>query len=353
MPIRRWLPALASTLVLAQDVPFPEERPEPWVPRWELTARAERITDLLGDGRVPMDDVHRAGLQVRLRWGAAWGWLDWEAGFRSAVGSDGNAGNLPRWDQEPSNGTELDVARADLSVLTERAFGRLRLGFQELGLITTQAMWDPDLRFLGVGASAGWRSGFVREAGLRGASGRVRTLYRGNDLDLGALQAVLKLEWGPYGATFHADRWNLTWTVDEGRFQALDFRSAGRARLTLDGVGAAAAWEGFLPLEVRWSAYRETVTRDTSEEFQVVAGNRVRPFVPQVSYTWQRLSSTGELYPLNSDAWWYYRGAKGPRYALDLPLGGEWLVSVSYLRQSVKSTPKVAEKTALAVIRRF
>jgi len=353
MPLPRWTYLLACTLVLGQDAPFQEERPNPWAPRWELTGRAERIANILGDGRVPMGDVKRGGLQIRLRWDATWAGLDWQAGVRSALGSDGNANNIPRWDQQPSNGTQLDVAHAELSGLTRKLFGRVRVGFQELGLITTQAVWDSDLRFLGASAAGGFRSGMVQEAGLRAASGRVRTVYPRNDVDLTAFQAVLKVGWNALSGSLHADRWNVSWDVDEGRFQAPDFRATGRARLILDGIGGSAKWEGAVPLEARWSGYRETRTRETSEEFQIIAGNRVRPFIPQASFTWQRLSSTGALYTLNSDTWWYYRGAKGPRYDLTVPLRGLWSVSLTYLRQSIKSTPRVAEKSILTVTRRF
>jgi hypothetical protein len=299
-----------------------------------------------------MGDIRREGLQLRFRWGLDWAGLRWEAGFRSAVGSDGNGGNLPRWDQQPSNGTQLDVARAELAWAGDKSFGRLRLGFQELGLVTSGAMWDEDLRFLGGGLNAAWRSGPVEEAGLRVATGRVRTIYPGNDVDLAAGQAVLKLGWGAFGCTFHTDRWKLRWAADEGRFQGLN-GSAGRQELSLEGLGASCRWERGLPLELKWSGFRETVTRETSVEFQVVAGNRVRPFHPQVSYTWQRLSSTGALYPLNSDTWWYYRGAKGPRYELAVPLDGSWTLVLTSLRQQVRSTPMVAKKTILAVQKRF
>lgn len=347
------LALLACTLALAQDVPFPEERPEPWTPRWELTARAERVAGVIGDDGQPMGDLLREGVQLRLRWGAEWSGLDWEAGLRSAVGSDGNRNNIARWDQQPSNGTQLDLARAELYRVSEQVFGRLRVGFQELGLLTTQAVWDDDLRFLGAAVAGGYRAGLVEEAGLRAARGRVRTVYPGNDVDLGALQAVLKLASGAHAWTFHVDRWNLAWDADEGRFQALQYGGSGRQRLVLDGVGGAWRWDGPVPLEARWSGYRERSTRETSEEFTFLAGSRVRLYRPQFAFTWERLSSTGCLYPLNSDQWWYYRDAKGPRYDLHLPLRALWTVSLTYLRQRVPWTPVPAEKTLLSAVKRF
>lgn len=353
MPLFRWIPMLACTLVLAQDVPFAEEARQPWAPLWELTARAESIRGILGDGLVPMGDIRREGLQIRLRWKAEWGGLDWTAGLRSAAGTDGNSGNRPRWDQQPSNGTQLDVARVELAGLSRRLFGRVTLGFQELGLLTSQAMWDADLRFLGASASGGFREGPVQEASARTALGRVRTVYPRNDVDLAAFQAVLKLGYGAFSAVLHADRWNLAWTADEGRFSAPDFRGDGRQRLVLDGAGGSVKWEGPVPLEARWSGTRERATRETGEEFQVLAGGRARPFRPQVAYTWQRLSSTGEFYVVNSDQWWYYRGAKGPRVDLILPLRGLWSVSLVHLRQSIRRSPVVAEKTMLTVQKRF
>jgi hypothetical protein len=193
----------------------------------------------------------------------------------------------------------------------------------------------------------------VQEASARTALGRVRTVYPGNDVDLGAFQAVLKLGSGAYSFAAHADRWNLAWDADEGRFAAPDFRGTGRQRIVLDGAGAAVRREGPVPLEARWSGYRNRDTRDTSEEFQLIAGSRERPFRPQVSYTWQRLGSTGTLYPLDSDQWWYYRGAKGPRVDVVLPLRGLWSVSLVYLRQGIRRSPQEAEKTMFTVLKRF
>jgi hypothetical protein len=56
---------------------------------------------------------------------------------------------------------------------------------------------------------------------------------------------------------------------------------------------------------------------------------------------------------LNSDSWWYYRGAKGPRYDLAVPLDGAWTVSLTCLRQRIRSTPMEAKKMVLAVAKRF
>jgi hypothetical protein len=108
-----------------------------------------------------------------------------------------------------------------------------------------------------------------------------------------------------------------------------------------------------LPLEARWSGYRDRATGETSEEFQFLAGNRVRLYHPQASFTWQRLSSTGALYPMNSDQWWYYRSAQGSRTGLDLPLRGLWTLSLTYLRQRATWTPVVAEKLMLTAVKRF
>lgn len=348
---RSWLAILAAPLALAQAAADSGE-PSAWLPQWELTLRAERTSGLTYDGE-PQGEIRRVDGQVRLRWEVDWQGVEWQGGFRSAAGSDGNANNLSRWDQQPSNGTRLDTASARTEGGTERAFGSLQAGFQELGLITTQAVWDRDLRFLGAAASLGLRSGPVQEAGLRFAAGRVRVLLPRDDVDLRALQAVLKAEGGDFAGTLHLDGWHLAWDAAAGRLEPIAYGGSGRQRMDLDGLGGSAAWAGPLPLSAAWSGYRNRDTRETSEELRIVAGNRVRPFRPQVAYTWQRLSATGETYPLGSAQWWYYRAARGPRVDVDLPLRRLWTVEFTWLRQTSAFSPKPAERAAFTLARRF
>jgi hypothetical protein len=277
------------------------------------------------------------------------------AGTRSALGSDGNQFNPPRWDQQPSNGTQVDLAHADLSWVAERTFGGVRLGFQENGLVASQALWDRNLRLLGGGGTAGFRDteGLVQEASLRGVAGRVRTILGGR-VDVAAGQAVLKLDTGPWSWTAHAGRWGLSWDPGPARLRPLPGHGVtDRQRMVLDAGGASGKWNTAFPLEVRWSGSRNRETGETSEEVQATVGSRERVYWPQLSLTWQRLSSTGTLYPVNGDEWWFYRRARGPRCDLSLPLPHRWVATFTLLRQRSDGEDYLITRTMLVLVKRF
>jgi len=352
MPIPRWSLFLAALAAFGQEaVPFTPEPVDPWRPVWELTVRGDRLSD-------PADAAEafrRASVQLRLRWAWDLDALHLEAGTRSATGSDGNRFNAPRWDQQPSNGTQLDLARGAVSWVSERAFGSLSLGLQENGLLASQAIWDRDLRFLGAEGRFGVRdsAGRVQEAGVRAVAGRVRTILGGR-VDLAAGQAVLKLDTGPWSWSAHVGRWTLAWDPADERLRRLPGHDPfARQRLTLDAAGAAGRWNTVFPLEARWFGARNRDTGETSEEIQAVAGSRERVYWPQVTFTWQRLSSTGTLYPVNGDEWWFYRRARGPRLDLSLPLPGHWIATLVHLRQTADGEDYRITRTMLVLMKRF
>jgi len=352
MPIRRWSCLLATAFAFAQEgQPFVQEAAQPWKPAWELTLRGDDLVE----PEDPPEGFRRASVQLRLRWTWELGALRLEAGTRSALGSDGNRFNGPRWDQQPSNGSQLDLARAEASWTSPRSFGSFSLGFQENGLLVSQALWDRDLRFLGAGGRAGFRSagGRLQEAGLRVALGRVRNLLGGR-LDLAAAQAVLKLDTGPWSWTAHGGLWDLSWDAGRQRLRTLPGGLPGlRQKLSLEAAGASSTWHSRFPLEARWFGARNRDTRDGSEELQILAGGRERPYWPQLSFTWQRLSATGTLYPLNGDEWWFYRSARGPRFELVLPLPGQWSLSLVHLRQKLDGSGYRAQRTLLTLVKGF
>lgn len=348
-PLRWILPLAAAALAGQEAEPFAPEPAGSWRPAWELTLRGDRLSDP-GD---PRESFRRAGLQLRLRWTWEVGPLRFEAGTRSALGSDGNRLNAPRWDQEPSNGTQADLALGTFTWLSERAFGSLSLGLQESGLLASQALWDQDLRFLGGGARLGLRGGAIQEAGVRAAAGRVRTVLGGRT-DLVAGQVVLKLDTGPWSWTAHAGRWDLAWDPGGERRRRLPGRDPlARQRMTVEAAGASATWHAALPLELAWSGSRNRETGETAEEVQAALGSRQRVFWPQLALTWQRLSSTGTLYPVNGDEWWYYRRARGPRADLSLPLPGRWLATLVVLRQRTDGADASVTRTMLVLRKRF
>jgi hypothetical protein len=347
----RWTFFLAATVVFGQEIPFSAESTNPWKPAWEFTLRGDKLVDPVETA----DSFQRVNLQLRLRWAWETEALKVVAGVRTATGSDGNPFNAPRWDQQTSNITEVDVAHVDVGWVAPKSFGSLRLGFQELRLLTSEAIWDRDLRFLGAGGMVGFRDseGVVQEAGLRGATGRVRNIL-GGDVDLAAGQMVLKLDTGPCSWVAHAGRWNLAWDAGTERLRRLPGQSnLERQHMSLDVAGASGTWNTVFPLEARWFSSKNRDTREDSEEVQAVAGSRERPYWPQVSFTWQRLSSTGTLYPLNGDEWWFYRKAQGHRVDLALPLPGHWIVSFMYLRQRLDGDDYEVTRKMIVLVKRF
>ena len=352
MPNLRWtFPVLAALAFGQEAAPFPQEASSPWQPAWEVTLRADQLVDPVESG----GSFRRLNAQLRLRWNWEFEALRLVGGVRSAMGSDGNQFNAPRWDQQPSNGTQVDMAQGDLSGVTEHTFGTLRLGFQENGLLTSEALWDRDLRFLGAGGIAGVRSsdGLLQEASLRAQAGRVRNLLGGQG-DLAAGQLVLKVDTGPWSWTAHAGRWVLSWAPGEARLRRLPGHDpTQRQQLVVDAGGASGKWNTTFPLEARWFRSANRDTGETSEEVQVTAGSRERVYWPQASFTWQRLSSTGTLYPVNGDEWWFYRRARGPRFDLALPLPGHWLVSAVLLRQRLDGEEYLITRTMLVLVKRF
>lgn len=352
MLIRRWTLALAAAAAFGQEaVPFPQETHEPWKPAWELTLRADKLTDPVE----AYEAFQRTGIQLRLRWDWDWEAFRFVVGTRSAMGSDGNRLNPPRWDQQPSNGTQMDVAHGAYAWVSEKTFGTLRLGLQESGLIAPQALWDADLRYLGAGGSFGARGGdgLLQEASFRVAAGRVRNILGGRG-DLVAGQVVLKVDTGPWSWTGHAGRWTYAWDPGEERLRRLPYRDPfERQRMVLDAGGLSAKWNTIFPLEARWFRSQNCESRETSEEFQVTAGSRERIYWPELSFTWQRLSSTGTLYPLNGDEWWFYRRARGPRFDASLPLPGQWVASLIYLRQKTDGEDYWVTRKMLVLVKRF
>lgn len=347
------MPMLAAAGAWAQGLEPLPQGPAWWEPQSEVRLRLDRITEA-GQG-----GVDRASTRIRLRWEGTgpgrWEGFRYAFGTRSAFGSDGNRLNIRRWDQQPSNGTQLDVAHLGVEGRSERTFGDLRLGLQENRLLAPEALWGRDLRFLGLGLRAGLRDrvGRIPEAGIRFAAGRVRTL-QGGDVDLAAGQAVLKIETGPVSWTVHGGRWELAWDRGFARTRPVPGHTAElRQRLRLDTYGASATWNGVLPVEIRTFGQRNRETREDSAEAQALVGSLERPYWPRLSVTWQRLSRSGTLYPVNGDQWWYYWNARGPRYEFALPLRDRWFVSLIYLRQQDYGEAYAAERRMITVTKRF
>jgi hypothetical protein len=165
---------------------------------------------------------------------------------------------------------------------------------------------------------------------------------------------VLKLDTGPWSWTAHAGRWNLSWDPGDERLRRLPKHNAfDRQSMSLDVCGASARWNAIFPFETKWFWSRNRENGEASEELQALAGSRERRYWPQVSFTWQRLSSTGTLYPVNGDEWWFYRKTQGHRFDLAVPLPDQWIASLVYLRQRGDGEDYQVTRKMLVLIKRF
>lgn len=339
-----------SLPLLAQEAQFfPEESSSAWLPSWELTLRADRTSI-----RFPSAwDIDRSWARLRLRWtheGERW---SVGLGTRSSVGTDGNRFNTVRYDQQPSNGTQLDQAWLSLQGQGQHSFGELKVGLQENPLLSQESIWDPDLRLKGISLRAALRNDHVQEFGLRATLGRVRTLPGGR-VDLAAAQMVLKLDTGPFSWLAHGGRWRLDFDASDHRERAVPGVSPElRQRLTLDTLGGAWIWNAAFPVELRAIHQKNPDTHESGGEYQAWLGSRNKVWWPQFGYIWQRYDHTGTLYPVGGDDWWFMWNARGPRYEAALPLPGTWLLTATYLRHQWYGHPLPVERRFVSLRKRF
>ena len=364
-PLRPAVLALLAwaTGATAQDTFFKESTQAWWKPTWELEARTDRTT--FNDGR---PDLDRQNARLRLRWslGEDGGW--WGFGFGSShrAGSDGNRFNLPRFDNESSNGNSLDLAELRLQSAWERGGLSLRGGLVENDLLSAESLWDPDLRVIGGGARAFFRSsdGAVEEAGLRVVAGDVR-LIAGGRVALRAVQAVLRLQTGPVAWTAFGGPWNL-----QARQQdALNFRRQNPVAQAIDPyytpggyadpdfrfmvVGASIQVMSIVPVEVKAIRHANRDNSDWGGEFQAWVGSRTRRWWPQIGYIRQRLDPAGALATVNGDLWWVHASGDGQRYVLALGLPARWSASWTYVEQARRGGTPRFTRSIIGVQKRF
>lgn len=342
-----------GTVLAAQEAPFEEVAPSPWIPAWEARVSREH-TDL----RPPKGDFWRTRGLLRLRW--TWGEdgpLRLQLGTAHAAGTDRNAENLPWFDNTRSNGSWLDVAALRYQALGPAWGLRVEGGVMENPLLLSEAAWDPALRVTGGTIQIFWRGeGRVEEVGLRAVGGQVR-LLAGGRVDLQGAQAVLRLATGP-----------LTWTAFAGplRFEArqedaADFRRQNPAgplgyedplfRFTALGLGVAAS--GRLPVELKAQRLTHRPSGQRGEEFQAWVGSPRRAWWPQAGYVRQRLDPLGALASVNGDQWWFHANADGQRYVLALNLPRRLRLEASVVDQLRRGAALPIRRSILALRKQF
>ena len=335
-----------------EPVYFTEPEQPWWIPKGHLILTAERIP-AVGDPMAPGVDRLRAHLE--LGWKTTWGVAVGEVAFRAGLGSDGNTFNSSRYDQEPSNGVWLKRASVAFPVARERVFGELTLGLQSNPLLSQESLWDHDLALVGAGLRAAFRreEAGIQEAGIRAVKGRVRT-FPDADVDLTAVQGVVRFEVGNWIWTGHAGRWELAWEAGAHRNRsALRSNGAGLQRMRLDAVGMGLQATGSWPWELKAIQHRNPATGESGKEAQVWLGSRARVWRPQTGYIWQQYAFTGTLMPVNGDEWWFTRAAWGPRYMLVLPLPHRCRLTLSHMKQRWDGAEGTVERTALTLLWQF
>ncbi|HZU53537.1 MAG TPA: hypothetical protein VFF77_06555 [Holophagaceae bacterium] len=359
--------ALGSPLA-AQDY-FKEEKPNPWIPAWEFTAQAERQNLPPGS-----PDFGRSDASLRLRWtfGPEEG-FQLRAGTVSYLGSDGNAKNLLRQDNQPSNGSRLDMAELRYTHAAESAGVELQGGWMDNPMLASETLWDPNLRILGGGGRVFLRSeSVVEEAGLRGVAGEVKLLHGGR-VRLRAGQAVLRFALGPVTATVHGGLWDLQPRQEDA---PLFLRQNGGAGLGPAGYygnygvygdtggyaephyrfevyGAQVDWDGAVPVSVSAQRQKRQEDGDTGQDFQLWVGSPSRRWWPQAGFIHQIIATDGALGSLNGDRWWFHSDASGNRFVLALNLPQRWRVSAEHMRQTRTDGSYPYTRTDLVLKKRF
>ena len=369
--MKRGFLLLAFTLPLAaQEAYFQEEKPDPWTPAWELTAQAERQN-------LPpaLADFDRSDLRLRLRWTFDLGQgLDLKAGVVGALGSDGNSKNLFRQDNQPSNGSRLDLAELHYAQFGESAGLELQGGLVDSPMLASETLWDPELRVIGGGGRAFLRTESVlEELGLRGVTGEAR-LMDGGRVRIRAAQTVIRIATGPFTVTAHGGVWDLQPRQED----APNFlRQNGGAGIAPDGTyygdygtygntggyadphyrytvyGAQVDWDGGLPLSVSAQRQRRQEDGDIGQDFQVWLGSPTRRWWPQAGFVHQILDTDGALGSLNGDRWWFHSNAHGDRYVLALNLPQRWRASLEYMTQTRNGASFAYTRTDLVIKKRF
>ncbi len=363
-------PAHEASVQTPAPTYFKEESKPWWRPDAALDLTTERVH--LGDDLEAPFQFTRTRSRLRLRWG--FGGEDEmfraEAGLTGYLSSESNKLNLPWQDNERNNGGILDVANVRFRWLRAHGGVELRGGLMENPLLSSESLWDGDLRVTGGAGKAFFRSedGLIQEAGIRALTGDVRLLAHGQ-VRIQAAQAVLRLETGLFDWSFHAGPWRME-ARNKDAESFLRSNPGPGGEINPDGgpayenpvydlfvVGAGVSVTEGLPFEIKVLRHENRDTRASGgrrgEELQIWIGPRHRTWWPQVGYIRQRLDAAGALASVNGDQWWFHANADGERYVIALSLPWQFRLEGSYVYQRRRDSPGPVERADLSFIRRF
>lgn len=365
-PGARLLSALLCGCALtAQESYFKPEEKAWWRPTGSVLLTAEHFH--IGDDDPPgLFDRSRGILRLHWGLGAEDDLLRFEWGLVGYLGSDGNRNNLGRQDNEHSNGGAVDLAALRLQALGGSGGVELQAGLIENPLIRSESLWDGDLRILGGGGRAFFRSeeGSIEEAGLRAVAGDVR-LLEGGRVRLSAGQAVLRVAQGPLTWTGHWGIWRLEARQEDAPLFLRSNPGPGGyvdpdggafyedPRYTFRVVGLGVKLDGELPIEIKALRHDNQESLGRGEELQIWLGSPTRVWWPQAGYIRQRLDAAGALASVNGDQWWFHANADGGRYVLGLNLPQRWRLQVDHVQQKRRDNPGAITRTGLSLSKRF
>lgn len=348
---------LSGGSLLAQDTFFKEPERKWWLPAWELNGWHDDI-----DLRHRRPTIIRDRSRLRIRWqiGEDDSWIQFRIGSVHYAGSDGNRFNLARFDNEPSNGSRLDLADLRLQALGASGGMEVHGGLVQNSLISTESLWDPDLRVIGGFGRAFYRvpDGALEELGIRATVGNAR-LMDGGRVDITAVQGVARLATGPVSWTFFGGPWNLKARQED----LANFRRQNpltdpeyydvATHFPLTTYGVAISSSTVFPFEIKAQRHTNRNTKDEGGELQVFLGSRTRKWWPQLGWVRQILAPSSQLASINGDIWWFHANADGSRYIAALPLPQKWLVQYSYINQRLRGAKDPVKTYRVDVIKRF
>lgn len=349
---------LSGGSLLAQDTYFKEPERKWWLPIWELNGWHDNID--LGPGKPA---IIRDRSRLRLRWqiGEESDWIQLRAGSAHYAGSDGNRFNLARFDNEPSNGTRLDLADLRLQAVGASGGVEVHGGLVENGLISTESLWDPDLRVIGGFGRAFFRvpDGALEELGIRATVGDAR-LIEGGRVGITAVQGIAKLATGPVSWAFFGGTWNLKAREEDlakfhrqNPYSNPEYYSSESTNFPLTAYGIVIASSSVFPFEIKAQRHTNRTTQEQGGELQVFLGSRTRKWWPQLGWVRQIMAPTSQLASVNGDLWWFHAAADGSRYIVALPLPSKWLIQYSYLDQRLRSAKTSLTNQRIDIIKRF
>jgi hypothetical protein len=290
------------------------------VPYGDLRLRWDRVS-----GRPGLSEVferQRATLRAGLGWAPAAMGIEAWLGARAGLGSETRAESRAAFDNELPDTVELDRAALRLATAGGET---IVAGKAPLPLALTELLWDPDLRPVGVSATATLENVGVPWA-RAAAAWVMRSRFDGDDGRFAAGQiaagggASTRFEVvASYVEPHHLDE--LARSALGRQNAVVAGRYASRFRV-VDLQAGVELLAGPVPLAARAEVARNTARRQDRDavRMRIAAGGPELPAGLEAGWVYQRIEREAVCGAFNSDDWWFHSRARGHR----LWLAGSW-----------------------------